>query len=148
MNLVFFDTNVLLYCFDDRVRAKRDAARQWVAAGWSERRGRISHQVLGEFYSNARRKFSSAISAGDARAEVRRFQHWQPWVTDHATIETAWAVESRFGLNYWDALIIAAAQQLGCRFLLSEDMQHEQHIDGVQIINPFLVGPGLLDTPA
>jgi predicted nucleic acid-binding protein len=104
--------------------------------------------VLNEFYSNARRKFPTAISAGDARAEVRRYQRWQPWQIDHATMETAWAVESRYQLNYWDALIVAAAQAQGCAYLLSEDLQHGQQIDSVKILNPFLVGPEVLDAPA
>jgi len=141
------DTNVLLYCFDDREPAKRDGARAWVSACWTRRCGRISGQVLNEFYHNARRKFATAISAGDARAEVRRYQHWKPWQTDHPTVETAWAIESRFGLNYWDALVVAAAQHQGCRYLLTEDLQHGQQIDSVQILNPFLVGPAVLDEP-
>ena len=143
---VFLDTNVLLYGVDDRDVGKRDRARAWIAACWERRCGRISTQVLNEYYSNARRKFSSAIAAGDARAEVRRYQHWRPWVIDHPTVETAWAVESRYGLNYWDALMVAAAQQQACTFLLTEDMQHDQVIDKVRILNPFLAGPDMLDT--
>ena len=143
---VFLDTNVLLYGVDDRDVGKRDRARAWIAACWERRCGRISTQVLNEYYSNARRKFSSAIAAGDARAEVRRYQHWRPWVIDHPTVETAWAVESRCGLNYWDALMVAAAQQQACTFLLTEDMQHDLVIDKVRILNPFLAGPDMLDT--
>jgi predicted nucleic acid-binding protein len=88
------------------------------------------------------------MAAGDARAEVRRYQRWQPWVVDHATVEAAWAVESRYGLHYWDALMVAAAQQQGCTILLTEDLQHDQQIDGVRIINPFLAGPEMLATSA
>ena len=146
--LVMLDTDVLLYCFDDHDPAKRDGARGWVSACWTRRCGRISGQVLHEFYHHARRKFATAISAGDARAEVRRYQHWKPWQTDHPTVETAWAIESRFGLTYWDALIVAAAQHQGCRYLVTENLQHGQAIDSVQIVNPFLVGPELLDEPA
>ncbi len=138
---VFVDTNVLLYCFDGRDPAKRAGAQAWVSHCWQHHCGRISSQVLNEFYSNARRKFASAISAGDARAEVRRYQHWQPWAIDHATVESAWAIESRFDLNYWDALILASAQQQGCGHLLSEDLQHGQQIDGVEIVNPFKATP-------
>ena len=138
---VFVDTNVLLYCFDARDAVKRAGAQTWVSHCWQSRCGRISTQVLNEFYSNARRKFTSAISAGDARAEVRRYQQWQPWAIDHATVETAWAIESRFDLNYWDALIVASAQQQGCGHLLSEDLQHDQQIDGVRIVNPFTTTP-------
>ena len=143
--LVFVDTNVLLYGVDDKDLAKRDLARRWITACWQQRCGRLSTQVLNEFYANARKKFPSAISAGDARAEVRRYQNWRPWVIDHATVETAWAIESRFGFSYWDSLIVSSAQQQGCEWLLSEDLQHNQQIDGVRILNPFLVGPEVLD---
>jgi predicted nucleic acid-binding protein len=145
---VFLDTNVLLYAVDDQDSVKRDRARQWLTVCWQRRCGRLSTQVLNEFYANARRKFETAISAGDARAEVRRYQNWKPWVIDHPTVETAWAVESRYGLNYWDALIVASAQHQGCTVLLSEDLQHDQQIDSVRIVNPFLVGPELLDATA
>jgi len=142
---VFIDTNVLLYGVDDADPVKRDRAREWIAACWQRRCGRLSTQVLNEYYVNVKKKFSKAIAQGDARAEIRRYQYWRPWVIDHPTIETAWAVESRFGLHYWDALMIAAAQQQGCTLFLSEDLQHEQQIDGVRIVNPFLAGPEMLD---
>ena len=148
MRQVFLDTNVLLCAVDEKDVARRDRARQWLTACWQRRCGRLSTQVLNEFYANARKKFETAISAGDARAEVRRYQNWKPWVIDHPTVETAWAVESRYGLNYWDALIVASAQHQGCTVLLSEDLQHDQQIDSVRIVNPFLVGPELLDASA
>ena len=44
-----------------------------------------------------------------------------------------------------DSLVVAAAQHLGCRYLLSEDMPHGQHYGGVQVINPFKTGIELLD---
>ena len=142
---VFVDTNVLLHGEDAADAMKQVQAIAWLGELWRRRCGRLSTQVLNEFYVNATRKAKPPMPAGDARAEVRRYQRWQPWQVDHATVESAWAIESRFGLTYRDALIAAAAQQMGCRFLLSEDLRHEQRIDGVQIINPFLVGPGLLD---
>ena len=147
MSSVFVDANVLLYAVDETDPAKQQRARQWIAACWQRRCGRLSTQVLNEFYANARKRFSNAISAGDARADVRRYQLWNPWLIDQATIETAWAAESRYQLNYWDALMVAAAQHMGCTLLLTEDMQHDQQIDGVRIVNPFLVSPEILDTP-
>jgi len=145
--LAFLDTNVLLYCFDDRDPVKRERAQAWVRACWQRYCGRTSIQVLNEFYANARKKFPTALSAGDARSEIRRYQHWKPWAIDHATMETAWAIESRQGFSYWDALILAAAQQQGCNYLISEDMQHGQQVDSVRILNPFMVGPEVLDEP-
>ena len=145
MQLVFLDTNVLLYAFDDRYLDKQQRARQWIGECWVRRCGRLSTQVLNEFYSNARKRFATAISAGDARAEVRRYQAWNPWIVDQSTVESAWAVESRYQLNYWDALMVAAAQHQSCTLLLTEDLQHGQRIDKLQILNPFIVGPEVLD---
>lgn len=143
---VFVDTNVLLYAQDRADADKHQAARRWVAELWQRRCGRLSGQVLNEFYVNATRKLKPPMSSGDARAEVRRFQRWQPWTADHATVETAWGIESRFVIHYWDALMVAAAQHQGCNLLLTEDLQHDFRIDGLRIVNPFLLGPELLDT--
>ena len=146
MTAVFVDTNVLIYSEDGAVADKQARAIDWLSVLWDRRLGRVSTQVLSEFYVNVTRKAESPMPAGDARAEVRRYQRWQPWAVDHATVESAWSVESRFGFSYWDSLIIAAAQAQRCRYLLSEDMQHGQLVDSVQILNPFLVGPEILDS--
>ncbi|MEK8049452.1 PIN domain-containing protein [Ideonella sp. DXS22W] len=142
---VFVDTNVLLYSFDETDLGKQQRSRQWLTVCWQRRCGRLSTQVLNEFYANARKRFASAISAGDARAEVRRYQLWKPWLIDQATIDTAWAAESRYQLNYWDALMVAAAQHQGCTVLLTEDLQHDQRIDALRIVNPFKADVSLLD---
>jgi len=145
MTAVFVDTNVLIYGEDGAAPEKQAQANAWLGVLWQRRAGRLSTQVLHEFYVNVTRKARPPMPAGDARAEVRRYQRWNPWTIDHATVESAWSVESRFGFSYWDALIVAAAQAQRCAYLLSEDLQHGQQIDSVQIINPFLVGPEMLD---
>ena len=147
-SIVFVDTNVLLYAEDGADKLKHRAARDWLRELWLRRCGRLSSQVLNEFYVNATRKLRPPMPAGDARAEVRRYQRWQPWLVDHATVESAWAIESRYSVSYWDALMVAAAQHLGCTMLLTEDLQHDQTFDGLRVVNPFLVGPELLDSPA
>lgn len=145
--MVFVDTNVLLYGEDAADPRKQAQALDWLRALWQRRCGRLSTQVLNEFYVNATRKITPAMPPGDARAEVRRYQRWTPWHIDHATAEVACSVETRYGLSYWDALVVAAAQQQGCIWLLTEDLQHDQQFDRVRIVNPFLVGPELLDAP-
>ncbi len=148
MSLVFVDTPVLLYSEDGADAARQQRAVDWLGRLWTRRCGRVSTQVLIDFYDHATRRLHPAMPAGDARAEVRRYQRWQPWAVDHATLETAWALESRFGLGYRDALTVAAAQQQGCEWLLSDDLPHNQQVDGVRILNPFLVGPDVLDAAA
>ena len=44
----------------------------------------------------------------------------------------------RYGLNIYDALIVAAASLAGCATLYSEDMHDGLTIDGLTIRNPFV----------
>ena len=146
MNKVFVDANILLYSEDGADATKQATALAWLQVLWERRIGCVSTQVLSDFYVNATQKIKPSMPAGDARAEVRRYALWQPWTIDQATIESAWAVESRYGLPYRDSLVVAAAQHSGCRYLLSDTMAHEQHYDSVQVINPFKSSTEILDT--
>ena len=138
---VFVDTTVLLYSEDQADPSRQRRALAWLRELWQRRTGRISTQVLDDFYLLATQRIQPPMPAGDARAEVRRYQLWQPWQIDHQTVETAWGVEARFGLPYWDALIVAAAAQSGASHVLSFDLQHGQQIDGITILNPLQATP-------
>ena len=139
MTLVFVDTKVLISAEDGAEADKQHSALDWIERLWRARSGRLSTQVLNEFYVNVTRKLKPAMPQGDARARVRRYAAgWNPWQIDHATVETAWAMEARHGQQYWDCLVLAAAQHSGCTLVLSEDMQHEGRYGAVQVINPFL----------
>jgi predicted nucleic acid-binding protein len=146
--LVFVDADVLLACFDPTAGERRQQAQAWLRRLWEQRLGRTSQQVLGEFYALARQRFATALAAGDARSELRRYQLWQPWPADQATLETAFAVEARHGLSFWASLVVAAAQAQGCKLLLSESLPHEARFDGLLVLNPALAGPERLDASA
>lgn len=49
--MLFVDTNVLLYQIDRADPRKHKIARHWREWLWATRRGRLSFQVLQEFYS-------------------------------------------------------------------------------------------------
>jgi predicted nucleic acid-binding protein len=136
---VFVDSNVFLYAVDEADPNKQQAARNWRAELWKSRRGRVSFQVLGEFYVNALRKQPAARE--EARAEVRDLLAWNPVVTDAALLERGWKLQDRYQLSYWDALIVAAAKTALCRYLLTEDLQAGQQLDGIEVVNPFLRSP-------
>ena len=48
-------------------------------------------------------------------------------------------IRARFGISYWDAAILAAAKQMGCHTVCSEDFNAGQDYDGVTVVNPFAV---------
>jgi len=136
---VFVDTNVLIYALDEADQKKHEAARLWRAQLWKSRRGRISYQVLQEFYVKVTQKWPDARE--QVRAEVRDLLAWQPVSANAALLERAWRVQDRYRLSFWDALIVAAAKVASCRYLLTEDLQADQEVDGILIINPFRHSP-------
>jgi predicted nucleic acid-binding protein len=79
-----------------------------------------------------------------ARAEVRDLLAWRPVVVDAGVLERGWALQDRYQLSFWDALIVAAAKSASCRYLLTEDLQADQDLDGVTVINPFRRDPASL----
>jgi predicted nucleic acid-binding protein len=138
-SLVFVDSNVFLYALDRADAEKQQAAESWRADLWRSRRGRISFQVLGEFYVNALRIRPAARE--EARSEVCDLMTWNPVMTDAALLERGWKIQDLYRLSYWDALIVAAAKVAHCQYLLTEDLQAGQTLDGVEVVNPFLRSP-------
>ncbi len=140
---VFVDTNVLVYDRDERDADKHARAREWMASLWTRPGlGAVSSQVLTEFYWTVTRKLRPGLDADSARRYVRALMAWEFVAVDRAIIDQAWAVEERFGLSYWDALVVASAQACRCRVLLTEDLQDGQDFEGVLVVNPFLHLPG------
>jgi predicted nucleic acid-binding protein len=133
---VFLDTNILLYTIDeDPASASKRARAQQVLL--TERWG-WSIQVAAEFFVNAtsaKRPFK--LAAPDAAALVETWLAFPTLDLTPALFRAAVAMVQRFPLSYWDAAILAAAKQMGCRTVYSEDMNAGQNYDGVTVINPF-----------
>jgi predicted nucleic acid-binding protein len=139
---VFVDTNVLIYAVDQGDLQKQQAAQAWREWLWETSRGRISFQVLQEFYVTAIKKQPSAQA--EIRKEIGDLMAWQPITVDASVIVRAWKIEDRYRISFWDSLIIAAARVADCRYLLTEDLQRGQELDGVIVVNPFLSVPASL----
>ncbi len=143
-DLVFVDTNVFIYALDRADPDKHQAARHWRAELWKSRRGRVSMQVLQEFYVKACQKWPDARQK--ARAEVRDLLAWRPLAMDAHILDRGWMIQDRYQLSFWDALIVAAAKASSCRYLLTEDLQADQDLDGLVVINPFRRDPSFISS--
>src|SRR3974390_3545307 len=106
-NLVFVDTNVLLYEVDGADPAKQLTSRRWLNALWLEGTARVSWQVLNEFYVNATRK--TGVPAATCRSLVETYAEWKPAEFSLILLKRAWYWIDRSGISYWDALIPGAA---------------------------------------
>jgi predicted nucleic acid-binding protein len=135
----FVDTNVLLYSHDQSDPVKRAQAKVWLAWLWENACGALSWQVLQEFYWNASRKFGVAPEL--ARHRVKLMAQWNPPDVTIGLIERAWHWTDEAQVDFWDAMIVAAAERTRCRFLLSEDFQAGRNFGSLTILNPFETSP-------
>lgn len=53
------------------------------------------------------------------------------------TLEAALVSQERYRIGYWDAAVIEAARAVGCRDVLSEDLQDGRDYNRVRIANLF-----------
>ena len=82
-DVVFVDSNILVYAHDADAGPKRDRAVKSLRLLWESGAGRLSVQVLQEFYVKVTRKWPNARQA--ARSEVRDLLAWRPVTPDGAT---------------------------------------------------------------
>ncbi|MCP5540689.1 MAG: PIN domain-containing protein [Akkermansiaceae bacterium] len=132
----FLDTNVLLYaCSASPADAEkqRRAEDLIVNAPFA-----LSAQVLQEFIANALKKRALGISEAGIDAVLELAGQVPVLPVTHELIVAAVVLRRRFRFSHWDATIVAAAQELQCRILYSEDLSHGQDYDGVRVVNPFL----------
>jgi predicted nucleic acid-binding protein len=132
----FVDTNVLLYSIsqDPAEAGKRDIA---VALLDTDDLA-LSVQVLQEFYVQATRATrKDAVPHDIAVGLVRTWLRFRVQEITLAVMLGALEIKARYGLDYWDAAVVAAARALGCAEVLSEDMAHGREVDRILITNPF-----------
>jgi len=142
--VIFVDSNVLVYARDASEVEKGARARAWITDLWQQQAGRLSMQVLNEFYVTVTQKLNPGLDRQTARSDVEDLFAWRPIPISQAVLTTAWSLQDHFRLSWWDALIVSAAQLTGCRYLLSEDMEEGRDYGGIRVVNPFHQQPDSL----
>ena len=133
----FFDTNILLYAGSS---AAADANKQRIAeellltVPFS-----ISAQVLQEYIANALGKKSLGLDEDNISAMLEALAIVEVLPITRELVSHAFQLRRRFQISHWDATILAAAMELGCRTLYTEDLNHGQDYGGIRVINPFRV---------
>ncbi len=131
----FLDTNILLYAGS---QAPADASKRVIAAKLvASLDFALSTQVVQEYISNALRNKELGLSELNVQALLDSLDAVPVLPVSVPLIRRAWSLRSFHPLSHWDATIVAAAQELGCHTLYSEDLTHGQNYDGVTVINPF-----------
>jgi predicted nucleic acid-binding protein len=135
----FADTSILLYAIsrDPGEADKARRANEILAAGDLG----LSVQVLQEFYVQATRASrTDPITHEQAAALI---ESWMRFAVQEMTVEVmaaALGTRRQCGISYRDAAIIEAGRKLGCRVVLSEDLDIQTDYDGIGVENPFAPG--------
>ena len=134
--MTFVDSNVFIYALDRNATPKQKKARRIVADAFAARATyRISSQVLAEFSSVVLRKLGMGTPLLlSLLSEMGKISHV---AIDNALVSRAVEIQGIYGIQYYDAQIVAAAERLGCDTILTEDLNDGQLYCGVMAVNPF-----------
>jgi len=134
--MVFLDTNIFLYVVS---RAEADQSLKQTAQRLiAESDFGVSVQILQEFMDVTLRKRQLGLSLEEITGMVYYMATYPVVETSVALARRAFDMKNRYQIRYWDAAILAAASELGCHTLYSENFIHGQDYDGVHVVNPFL----------
>jgi len=131
------DSNIIVYAFDARDVLKRRRAIEVVNRLAKLNVAAVSPQILGETYVSLTHRSRVAMGLEEAeRAIWRLVSLFEVFDLSIESVREAIRISRLVRVQYWDALLISTARLNGLSFLLSEDMQDGQTIEGVRIVNP------------
>ena len=131
----FIDTNVLIYFVDGRNKTKQSIARVVLANAIGSRQYVFSAQVLNEFANVALKKLG--MTEDEVRQYIEAFQHIHVVFQQSGWTVRALEIRKQYGLQFYDSLMLAAAEFVGCDEILTEDLNDGQIYCGVKAVNPF-----------
>lgn len=135
---IFLDSNVLIYAYDNSDdRLKQNRAQEILNQGLVADNIVLSAQVLSEFYTVVTKRYESPLTISQARNVIELVDVLQIIQIDVSLVKRAIETHERYQINYWDGLIIAAAERGRCHVILSEDLNAGQLYHDIKVENPF-----------
>ena len=134
MSAEFIDTNILVYAHDATSSRKQAIAIELIDRLSAARTGRLSTQVLLEFFATARKAGLTPAIAADI---VDDFSRWSVYTPTGADVSAATRLSIKQTVSIWDALILTSAMRSGCDVLWSEDLQDGRRFGSLRVQNPF-----------
>ena len=133
--VVFVDSNIWSYAFLTQDANKLERALELVNRAMTEDGFCISTQVVSECINVLFKK--GGYDVPRIFGCVNRMEQTKVIAVTTAIARRAVEIKALYGLQFYDAQIVAAAESAGCSELWSEDMGDGQTYCGVRCINPF-----------
>jgi len=133
----FVDTNVFVYAYDRGNGVKQNLARKLITNLWENHRGCVSIQVLHELYVTVTRKVSAPLPPETALKIISDLGEWAHHVPDVGDVVEAVYFQQKYGISFWDAMIVTSACKTGYAVLWTEDLNSGQVYGNITAQNPF-----------
>ena len=131
----FLDSNVLIYVADDTDAEKQRIARSIVRDAITSIGFMVSAQVINEFCAVSHRKLKKSIDEVYGFLEI--FERIKTVPVLPAWTRRALEIRERYNLQFYDSLLLAAAEANSCDEIFTEDLNDGQIYCGIKAVNPF-----------
>ena len=133
--MTFLDTNILVYSVDKNDPVRHAVARKIALSAVSGRDFLISAQVLNEFSNIALLKLKMSVE--ETRKLVSFFSRMNVVSVDRDWTDKALTLKQSYGTQFFDSLLLVAAEENSCEEILTEDLNDGQMYGSVKAVNPF-----------
>lgn len=136
----FIDTNVFVYIYNPRNHVKQKTAIKLIEDLTLSGEGLISSQVVQEFCSvMLSNKTEVKMNPADLKDILEVMLYPKLLHTPSLDFyKRAVDLHASSQLSFYDALIVQAAIDLGCKIIYSEDLQDGRVFGELRVKNPFL----------
>lgn len=138
--MIFLDTNILVYVSTEQDARKRSISELLIDESIRNGNGAISFQVLREFANVMFKKFG--LAADEVRRTLSIFGDLPRVPESEALLDCGMDIKERYGIQFYDALIVASAEAAGCDTIYSEDLADGAVYGSVRVVDPFKHSPG------
>ena len=134
--LVFLDSNVLVYAIDPRDKRKMVIAKDIVSSALrGYRKCVISVQTLTEFVNVAIKKLKKP--ADEINDFLSAYMGLQTICIDPTMAPRGFEIKNRYDIQFYDAMMLAAAERAGATEFYTEDLNDGQFYCDIKAVNPF-----------
>jgi predicted nucleic acid-binding protein len=135
--LEFLDTNILVYAYDSSEPRKQQIAQGLIRRAVA---GEVaaSSQVLGEFAATLLHKLKPPAQPEELTALLDALGPIKLIPIDGDLVLRAVQARAKYGLHFYDGMIVATAERGGCKTIWSEDLNAGQQYFGCVVENPFV----------
>lgn len=135
MKQYFLDSNVVVYANDRKSKRKQGRAIEVITSLMRGQNGVASLQVMQEYANIALTKLKQDTNI--VLRQLRLLETMRIVTPTPDIVRRQIEIRETYRISFWDAGIVAAAEEARCDAILSEDLNAGQFYAGIQVVDPF-----------